>query len=128
MIDIFQAYSIEEVMRTAIALIILVGAIISIGFVVWWGFLMILSAGNEEKVKSAVNHIRHAFLWVLFLVAALFVFPIFLDLLSVEYGDYLRPRSVFAQIWMLSDRLLWSSSSDTFDNWETWLPPDFSDF
>jgi hypothetical protein len=59
---------------------------------------MIISAGNEEKVKVAINHMRHAFLGVLLIVVTLFVLPTFFDLLGVEYGDYIRPSAIFDTI------------------------------
>ena len=59
---------------------------------------MVISGGNEEKVKAAVNHIRHAFLGILFIIAVLYIIPPFFDLLGVEYGDYMRPRAVLDSI------------------------------
>ncbi|MFZ2255838.1 MAG: hypothetical protein WAW59_08275 [Patescibacteria group bacterium] len=59
---------------------------------------MIVSGGNEEKVKGAVNHIRHAFIGVLLIISVLFVFPTFLDLIGMEYGQYMKPAAVFDTI------------------------------
>ncbi len=56
---------------------------------------MILSGGNEEKIKPAVNHIRHAAIGLVFLFAVLYIFPVILDLLGLPYGDYARPTAVF---------------------------------
>ena len=58
----FQIFALEDVVRYGIALIILFAGLLSVVFVIWGGFLMIISGGNEEKIKPAVNHIRHAIL------------------------------------------------------------------
>lgn len=128
--DIFQAFSIEQVVSTGIAVLVVLAWIISIVFVIWWGFLMIISGGNEEKVKGAVNHIRHAFIGVLLIITVLFIFPTFLDLVGLGYGDYMRPSAVFDTISWLSERLLWQPVDtapyyDTPNN--TTLGNDFSD-
>ena len=83
--DPFQIFALEDVVRIGIALIILFAGILSVIFVIWGGFLMILSGGNEEKIKPAVNHIRHAIIGVIFLVATLFMFPTLMDLMGVPY-------------------------------------------
>jgi hypothetical protein len=92
---------------------------------------MIISAGNEEKVKAAVNHMRHAFLGVLLIVVTLFIFPTFLDLLGVEYGQYMRPAAIFDTIGSLSDRLFGQQveAIPLGDNSsKVAIPDNFSDF
>ena len=42
---------------------------------------MVISGGSEEKVKAAVNHIRHAVIGILFIIAVLYIIPPFFDLL-----------------------------------------------
>lgn len=59
---------------------------------------MILSGGNEEKIKPAVNHIRHAVIGVIFLIGILFIFPIIINLFGLSYGEYMKPRAIFATI------------------------------
>lgn len=99
----FQIFTLEDTLRIAIALVILAGGFISILYVIWWGFLMILSGGNEEKIKPAVNHIRHAIIGLAFLIGGLFIFPTLMDLIGVPYGEYLRPKAVLSSISDLSD-------------------------
>ncbi len=59
---------------------------------------MIISGGDEEKIKKAVNHIRHAIIGIFFLVALLFVFPTFMDLIGLPYGEYAKPSAIFQTI------------------------------
>ena len=126
--DPFQIFALEDVVRIGIALIILFAGILSIVFIVWGGFLMIVSGGNEEKIKPAVNHIRHAIIGVIFLVATLFMFPTLMDLMGVPYGDYLRPRAVLETIGGLSDTLFGTTiqTGDFSDTPTDSLTPDFT--
>lgn len=59
---------------------------------------MIISGGDEEKIKKAVNHIRHAIIGMLFLLVLLFVFPTLMDLVGLPYGEYAKPTAIFETI------------------------------
>lgn len=92
---------------------------------------MIISGWAEEKVKSAINHIRHSFIGIIFIIAILYIFPTFLDLLGLEYGDYMRPEAVFSNISRLSELVFGTtvdSSIDFQSSWDSTIPDDFSDF
>ncbi len=65
----------EDIIRYAIASVVILSLLLAIGYTIWGGFLIILSAGAEDKVKSAINHIRHAALGVIVLFVVLFVTP-----------------------------------------------------
>ncbi len=59
---------------------------------------MIVSGGNEEKIKPAVNYIRHAIIGIVFLITVLFVFPVLMNLIGLPYGDYIKPSAIFDTI------------------------------
>lgn len=67
--------SLTEMIQVAIAIIVLISGLLAVLYSIWGGFLLITSGGNEEKVKPAVNHIRHAFLGLIVLILILFVTP-----------------------------------------------------
>jgi hypothetical protein len=67
--------------------------------------LIILSAGSEEKVKSAINHIRHAVLGIIVLVIVLFTVPVITRLIGLPYGDYLKPKQILQTISEISGRV-----------------------
>lgn len=82
-------------------------------------------------MKPAVNHIRHAFLGLIVLVAFLFIIPKVLDLFGFPYGDSLSPKVIFTNIRVISAKFFNISSSSNSDsspdtNIDT-LPSDFSD-
>lgn len=66
---------------------------------------MILSAGKEDKVKSAINYIRHALIGVFFLIIVLFVFPVVSKLIGLSYPEYATPSVVFGTISEISNRI-----------------------
>lgn len=49
-------------------------------------------------MKPAVNHIRHAVIGILFLVAILFILPVIVNLLGLPYGEYIKPKAIFDTI------------------------------
>lgn len=69
---------------------------------------------------------------VALIVAILFIFPTFLDLVGLSYGDYMRPKAVFSNISNLSDSIfsnsIDTSSMDDLSPKSTDIPDDFSDF
>ena len=91
---------------------------------------MIVSGGNEEKVKWAINHIRHAILGVFFLLLVLFCIPLLTKFMGFPYGEYAKPKVIFESISSISDRIFWtttnSSSGSTFQWPESTIPSDFS--
>ena len=66
---------------------------------------MILSAGKEDKVKSAVNYIRHALIGIFFLILVLFIFPAIARLIGLAYPEYATPGVVFDTISEVSNRI-----------------------
>lgn len=127
--DVFQAFPIEQVISIAMAVLVLFSGIISVLFIIWGWFLMVISGGSEEKVKAAVNHIRHAVIGILFIIAVLYIIPPFFDLLWVEYGDYMRPSAVLDGIGWLSD-MIFGQPIESFPDSQVspgWLSDDFSD-
>ncbi len=92
---------------------------------------MIVSGGAEEKVKAAVNHIRHAVIWVLFIIAVLYIMPTFLALIGSEYAETLRPGNIYAAMSGLTDQIFGQTTDTWFwtdADFNSALPDDFSDF
>lgn len=127
--DAFQSFAFEDIIRIWIALVVIAAGLLSISFVIWGGFLMILSGGNEEKVKWAVNHIRHAVIGVGFVLCVLFIFPILMDLVGLPYGEYAKPSAVFSTISDISGFIFWTQIDAGFpgsNDTPSGLPNDFS--
>ncbi len=101
----FSTIDFEDLIRYAIAIVVIFGTLAMVIYSIWGGFLMILSGGNEEKVKAAVNHIRHAIIGVFFLMLVLFVSPLLMRLIGIPYPEYATPRVIFSTISEISARI-----------------------
>lgn len=127
--NVFDTIEFEVLIRYGIAVVVFFSVILALLYMVWWGFLIILSAGSEEKVKSAINHIRHAVLGIIILVLVLFIAPIITKLLWFAYGDYISPSKILETISEVSDRVFWTewgSNNPTAPSSDK-IPSTFSD-
>lgn len=128
--DFFQAYTLEQVIQNGIAVLLVFAGIVSTLFVIWWGFLMIVSGWAEEKVKVAVNHIRHALFGIVFIVAVLYVVPTFLNLIGSGYSDMVQPHKIYGSVVGLTEKIFGQTVEITPppSTMPSGLPDDFSDF
>lgn len=114
-----------------ISLFVLAAWIFSIVFILWWGLLLILSGGKDDKIKPAINTIRYAIVGIVITVLTIFLFPILWRLLGLDVEKYAEPKRIFEKIEELWDTIFWNKSSydpsglDLNDLDE--IPVDFSD-
>ncbi len=113
----------------AISIFVLSAWIFSILFILWWGLLLILSGGKDDKIKPAINTIRYAVIGIIVTVFTIFVFPILGRLLWLDVEKYAEPKKIFQKIEELWTKIFWNSSSYNWDNITNpdSLPSDFSD-
>lgn len=100
--EAFQTFEFNDILRVGIALIFLAAGMIAVLYSIWGGFLLITSGGKEEKVKPAVNHIRHAVLGIIVLMVVLFVAPTLTRLIGLPISDDIKPSRIFDTIQELS--------------------------
>lgn len=113
----------------AISLFVLVAWIFSILFILWWGLLLILSGGKDDKIKPAINTIRYAVIGIIVTVFTIFIFPILWRLLWLDVEKYAEPKKIFDKIEEIWDKIFWTTNSyntKTIDDIND-LPSDFSD-
>jgi hypothetical protein len=124
-IDPGAAYSASDIIRTGISLIVLVAGLAAILFIIWWGLMLILSGGKDEKVKPAINSIRYSVIGIVVIVIAIFVAPKAAEMLGLWQHDYLSPKSIFDTIKVLMSRIFgWDAgTSSGMDE----VPLDFND-
>ena len=67
--------------------------------------MIIISAGAEEKVKKAINHIRHALIGIAVLILVLFIAPLLMNMIGLSYGEYARPKMIFDTISEVSEKI-----------------------
>ncbi len=114
----------------AISVFVLASWIFSIVFILWWGLLLILSGGKDDKIKPAINTIRYAVIGIVVTVLTIFIFPILGRLLWLDVEKYAEPKRIFEKIEDIWNKVFGNTSSpwfdsniDTIDN----FPSDFSD-
>jgi len=112
-----------------ISLFVLAAGIFSIVFILWWGLLLILSWGKDDKIKPAINTIRYAVIGIVVTVLTIFIFPILGRLLWLDVEKYAEPKRIFEKIEEIWNKIFAPSSgnynSDINDINE--FPSDFSD-
>lgn len=111
-----------------ISIFVLAAWVFSIIFILWWGLLLILSWGKEDKIKPAINTIRYAVIGIVVTVFTIFVFPILWRLLGLDVEKYAEPKRIFEKIEEIWNKIFWEWDSynmniDDIDD----LPSDFSD-
>lgn len=106
-----NSYELTDIVRTAIALVVLVSGFMAVVFILWGGVMLILSGGKDEKVKPAVNSIRFAVLGVIVIIIALFVTPKIGDMLGLNVSQYVDPKEIFTTIQSLSGKFFGSSNA-----------------
>lgn len=119
-----------------ISLFVLAAGALSLVFVLWWGLLLILSGGKDEKIKPAINTIRYAVIGIIVTVLSIFLFPILGRLLGLDVEEYAQPNRIFDKIEEIGNTIFngggqssssaWSSSSGWSTNLDN-FPDDFSD-
>ncbi|NRH21430.1 hypothetical protein HOO68_05320 [Candidatus Gracilibacteria bacterium] len=127
--NVFETIEFEVIVQYAIAIVVLCSVLAALLYMIWGGFLIILSAGSEEKVKSAINHIRHAVLGIIVLMLVLFIVPVITRLIGLPYGDYLKPKQVLQTISEISGRVFGTQADSEIILEETpdTIPSNFSD-
>jgi len=115
-----------------ISIFVLTAWILSILFVLYWGLLLILSWGKEDKIKPAINTIRYAIFWLIITVASVFLFPILWKLLWIDVEKYAKPSRILEKIEQIWNNVFWSNDynywSSTIQSTSTEsIPADFSD-
>jgi hypothetical protein len=114
----------------AISIFVLAAWVFSIVFILWWGLLLILSGGKDDKIKPAINTIRYAIIWVVITVLSIFLFPILGRLLGLDVEKYAKPERIFQKIEEIWNAIFWwgdirTPNADLNEIDELWS--DFSD-
>lgn len=126
--DWTKIYALDDIIRVAIALVVMFSGMLAVFFFIWWWVMLILSWWKEEKTKPAINSIRYSIVWLIIIILAIFISPRIGDMLWLNVSKYVSPDAIFLTIQDLSNKFFGSkddiqidsnSSSDQID-------PDFS--
>ena len=104
-----ESYSFNDALSIAVGLIVLFSAVIAVLYCIWGGLLLIMSGGNEEKIKPAVNHIRHAVMGLVAIMVMIFIIPKILGYFHLPFADELEANHIFQTLGQLVDRVFGGS-------------------
>jgi uncharacterized membrane protein len=83
--ELLQNGSVLEIVATFVALGLVIAAILSLIYIIVGGISFILSAGNEEKIKKAVNTIRFSIIGLVVAFVAFFAVSFIANLLGIPF-------------------------------------------
>ena len=99
-----QIYTLEELMTVGIAILLLIAIILTIVFVLWWGFLLVISGGDEHKVHPAINMIRYSLIGLIVMIVIILVTPALSRAVGFEtVGEKFSPGNIFQTMKCVSD-------------------------
>lgn len=122
--DWTKIYALEDIVRVAIALVVLFSWMLAVFFFIWGWVMLILSWWKEDKTKPAINSIRYSIVWLIVIILAIFISPKIGDMLWLNVSKYVSPDAIFLTIKDLSNKFFgskddiqidWSSSGDQID-------------
>ena len=104
-----ETYSFNDALSIALGLVVLFSAVIAVLYCIWGGLLLIMSGGNEEKIKPAVNHIRHAVIGLVAIMVMIFIIPKVLNYFQLPFASELEANHIFQTLGQLADRVFGGS-------------------
>lgn len=117
-------------MTVGIAILLLIAIILTVIFVLWGGFLLVISGGDEHKVSPAINMIRYSAIGLLVMFVVILITPAVSAAVGFEsVGQNFKPGTIFQTMRCVADRIFGktdescfavaSEGSGSFDNYST---------
>lgn len=69
--EILYSYEVFDLVHTGLAYAFILGALLSVFFVIYGGISFIISGGQEDKVKKAVTTIKHALVGIVIIILSI---------------------------------------------------------
>src|SRR3989338_3902210 len=83
--DLLENASILEIIATFVALGLIAASLLCLMYIIIGGITLILSAGNEEKIKKAVHTIRFSIIGLFVSFIAFFIVSFMARLLDIPF-------------------------------------------
>ena len=83
--ELLENGSVVDIIATFIALALIVASLLCLLFIIWGGITFILSAGNEDKIKTAMHTIRYAIIGLFVTFIAFFAVSWISKLLEIPF-------------------------------------------
>jgi len=103
-------------MTVGIAILLLIAIILTVVFVLWGGFLLVISGGDEHKVSPAINMIRYSAIGLLLMFVIILVIPAFSSAVGFEaVGQKFKPGTIFQTMRCVADRVFGKTDESCFN-------------
>ncbi|MGL5831106.1 MAG: hypothetical protein ACRCZE_03065 [Candidatus Altimarinota bacterium] len=110
-IDSASNYNVIDIINKGLAYAIIAAGLLSVIFIFVGGFSLILSGGNEEKIKSAVGTIRYSIIGLIITILAVVIVGTVGRLIGLDIIRYINFNDVIANIQTLTTNIQGTSSS-----------------
>jgi uncharacterized membrane protein len=110
-IDSASNYNVIDIINKGLAYAIIAAGLLSVIFIFVGGFSLILSGGNEEKIKSAVGTIRYSIIGLIITILAVVIVGTVGRLIGLDIIRYINFNDVIANIQSLTTNIQSGSSS-----------------
>lgn len=110
-IDSASNYNVIDIINKGLAYAIIAAGLLSVIFIFVGGFSLILSGGNEDKIKSAVGTIRYSIIGLIITILAVVIVGTVGRLIGLDIIRYINFNDVIANIQSLTTNIQGSSSS-----------------
>jgi len=104
LMGIESGYDLIEVVKVLFAIAVLIAGLLSVFFIFYGGVVFILSSGDEEKIKKAIQTIRYAVVGLLVVILSASFVAIIGRIFGLDLVSYLAPGSIWAIINQLANK------------------------
>lgn len=111
-----EGYNLVKVANFAVALAIIGAAVLSVFYIFVGGISFILSSGQEDKIKQAVQTIRYAIIGLVVTILAVGIIKVVEAIIGIELTSYLTWDSISGNIKLIIERLTGDGDTGTTNN------------
>lgn len=105
-IAVNQTFNIIDIINLAIGLAMVFAAVLSIYYMFSGGISLILSGGQDDKIKESVNTIRYAVIGLVITVLAFAFIFLLGNVFDVAISKYIQIDKIYAVLASLFDRVM----------------------
>ena len=113
-VEINQTFNIIDLLNLAIGLAMVFAATLSIYYMFSGGISLILSGGQDDKIKEAVNTIRYAVIGLVITVLAFAFIYLLGNVFEVQVGEYINVDRIYSILSSVFERVVNGKNSSGF--------------
>ena len=112
--EINQTFNIIDLLNLAIGLAMVFAATLSIYYMFSGGISLILSGGQDDKIKESVNTIRYAVIGLVITVLAFAFIYLLGNVFEVQVGEYINVDRIYTILSSVFDIVVNGKNSSGF--------------